>query len=128
MSATNDKPDVIEGSGNVFADLGLPDAEELLAKAEMVRQISNLIEARGLTQGQAAEILGTSQPVISDLVRGRLGKFSMERLMVYLNRLDWSVEIRLKPRGVDEERAHLRVESPDHTESEPASKRRKRAS
>lgn len=128
MNANNEKPDVIEGSGNVFADLGLPDAEELLAKAEMLRRISNLIESRGLTQGQAAEILGTSQPVISDLVRGRLAKFSMERLMIYLNRLDWSVEIRLKPRAADEERAHLRVESPEQAESEPAPKRRKRAS
>ncbi|HEX8905133.1 MAG TPA: helix-turn-helix transcriptional regulator [Longimicrobiaceae bacterium] len=123
MSDKAERLDFVEGSGNVFADLGLPDADELLAKAEMVRQISNLIGARELTQGQAAEILGTSQPVISDLVRGRLGKFSIERLIVYLNRLDWSVDILLKPRGDDEERPHFRVETPIPV----APKRRKRA-
>ncbi|MBV9109118.1 MAG: XRE family transcriptional regulator, partial [Gemmatimonadetes bacterium] len=101
------RPEVFEGSGNVFADLGLPDAEELLAKAEMVRRISVLIDERGLSQSKAAEILGTSQPVVSELVRGQLRKFSIERLILYLNRLDWSVEIHLKPRDPGEERAHL---------------------
>lgn len=125
MSKEPERPEIFEGSGNIFADLGLPDAEELLAKAEMVRQISNLIELRGLTQEQAAEILGTSQPVVSDLVRGRLKKFSIERLIVYLNRLDWSVEILLKPRAADEDRAHLRVQAP--VEPDTAPKRRKQA-
>ena len=119
--------DFVEGSGNVFADLGLPDADELLAKAEMVRQISSLMEVRRLTQHQAAEILGTSQPVVSDLVRGRLGKFSMERLILYLNRLDWSVEIVLKPRASDEDRAHLRVAAVD-TDAGDTPRRRRQAS
>lgn len=126
MTDETERLDFVEGSGNIFADLGLPDADELLAKAEMVRQISKLIQSRGLTQGHAAEILGTSQPVVSDLVRGRLGKFSMERLIVYLNRLDWSVEILLKPRAADEDRAHVRVEAPSPVQSE-SSKSRKRA-
>ena len=125
MNDETDGLDFVEGSGNVFADLGLPDADELLAKAEMVRQISGLIEIRRLTQGQAAKILGTSQPVVSDLVRGRLGKFSMERLIVYLNRLDWSVYILLKPRHADEGRAHVMVEVDAPLEAGRAPKRRR---
>jgi predicted XRE-type DNA-binding protein len=118
------RPEVFEGGGNVFADLGLPDAEELLAKAEMVRRISVLIDERGLSQSQAAEILGTSQPVVSELVRGQLRKFSIERLILYLNRLDWSVEIHLKPRGPGEDRAHLRV-TPQTAAEAPARRRRR---
>ena len=125
MSDQTERLDFVEGSGNVYADLELPDAEELLVKAEMVRQISKLIESRRLTQSQAAEILGTSQPVVSDLIRGRLGKFSIERLIIYLNRLDRSVDIVLQPRAVDEDRAHLRVAA-ENTPSVPA-KQRKRA-
>jgi len=101
--------EIIESSGNVFADLGLPDADELLAKAELVRQISALIDERHLTQAQAAEILGTNQPTVSDLVRGRLGKFSMERLIVFLNRLDRDVDIVVRPKPTGSDRAHLRV-------------------
>ncbi|HEU0016594.1 MAG TPA: helix-turn-helix transcriptional regulator [Longimicrobium sp.] len=92
---------IIEGSGNVFADLGRPNAEELLAKARLVSRISRVIQQRGLTQAAAAELLGAQQPVVSDLVRGRLEKFSMERLFAFLNRLGHDVEIagRPKPRG-----------------------------
>ncbi|HWK88569.1 MAG TPA: helix-turn-helix transcriptional regulator [Longimicrobium sp.] len=92
---------IVEGSGNIFADLGLANAEELLAKAKLVSQIAQAIEQRGLTQAAAAELLGTQQPVVSDLVRGRLEKFSMERLFAFLNRLGHDVEIavRPKPRG-----------------------------
>ena len=67
-------------SGNVFADMGLPNPEELLAKADLAIQISRIIEERGLTQAQAAELLAIDQPKISALVRGRLEGFSIERL------------------------------------------------
>ena len=109
--ASNDplEPDITESSGNVFADLGLPDAEELLAKAELVRRISALIDERGLTQAQAAEILGTNQPTISDLVRGRLGKFSIGRLILFLNNLDHDVELVVRPKAAEIPRAHFRV-------------------
>ena len=95
------KVKVTASSGNVFKDLGLPNPEELLAKAELVRHISGVIEQRGLTQVEAAEVLGTTQPKISDLLRGRLAGFSMERLIRYLNALDRDVEIvvRRKARG-----------------------------
>lgn len=80
-------------SGNVFADLGLPHPEELQAKADLVFEISRTIEERGLTQAQAAAILGIDQPKVSSLVRGRLAGFSMERLYRYLNALGKDVEI-----------------------------------
>ena len=95
------KIQVTKSSGNVFADLGLPNADELLAKAEMVRQISHIIAQRRLTQAEAARILGTTQPKVSALLRGHLSGFSMERLIRFLNALDRDVEIvvKRKPRS-----------------------------
>jgi predicted XRE-type DNA-binding protein len=86
------------GTGNVFADLELPDAEALLAKARLASMISRGIESRGLTQAQAAEVLGTTQPVVSNLSRGRLSGFSLDRLVRFLNALGHDVEIRVGPR------------------------------
>ena len=88
-------------SGNVFADLGLPDSDELPAKAALARQISSIASQRRLTQSQAAAILGTTQPKVSDLFAGKLAGFSMERLMRFLNALDRDVRIVVtpKPRG-----------------------------
>jgi predicted XRE-type DNA-binding protein len=80
-------------SGNVFADLGLRNPEELQAKADLVYEISRTIEEKGLTQAQAAEILGIDQPKVSALVRGRFAGFSMERLYRYLNALGKDIEI-----------------------------------
>jgi predicted XRE-type DNA-binding protein len=86
---------VLRGSGNVFADLGLPNAEELLIKAELVRQISNLVEARNMTQVEAAKILGIDQPKVSALLNGKLSGFSVDRLFRFLNALGSDVEIRV---------------------------------
>jgi predicted XRE-type DNA-binding protein len=91
--SSNDEIEYEESSGNVFADLGLPDADELLLKAGLARQISVIIEERGLTQAEAARILGTQQPRVSQLVRGALGGFSLERLIRFLNALGRDVEI-----------------------------------
>jgi predicted XRE-type DNA-binding protein len=92
---------VTRGSGNVFKDLGLDNPEELLAKAELVRQISEIIADLELTQTAAAKKLGTTQPNVSDLLRGRLEGFSMERLIRFLNALNRDVEIvvRKSPRA-----------------------------
>lgn len=89
------------GSGNVFRDLGLPDAEELKAKTALAYEISTIIEERGLKQAEAAEILGVDQPKVSALVRGRLEGFSMERLYRFLNALgrDVQIVVQPKPRG-----------------------------
>jgi predicted XRE-type DNA-binding protein len=92
-----DKIPVIEGSGNIFADLGLPDAAALSLKAELTRQIINRIKALDLSQSQTAERLGLSQPDVSRLVRGRHTGFSGDRLLALLNLLDVDVEIVLRP-------------------------------
>lgn len=100
---------ITESSGNVFADLGLPDASELLVKAELALQIVKAIEARGLTQVQAAELLGTQQPKVSLLARGELAGFSIERLIRYVNALGLDVEIVVRPRQDADARETVRV-------------------
>jgi len=98
---TPKSPDHKISSGNVFADLGLPEADELIAKAELARQIMSIATHRHLTQSEAAKILGTTQPKVSDLFAGKLAGFSMERLIRFLNALDRDVQIVVspKPRG-----------------------------
>lgn len=101
--------EVYRGSGNVFADLNLPDAEERLAKAELARLILNIITERRLTQTQAAELLGIDQPKVSALTRGKLSGFSMERLFLFLNALGRDVQITVKPKPQSRQQAHLKV-------------------
>jgi predicted XRE-type DNA-binding protein len=84
------------GSDNVFADLGLPDAPELLAKARLAYRISQIMEKKRLTQFQTAKILGIDQPKVSALVRGHLEKFSLERLCEYLTALGCDVTIQVR--------------------------------
>lgn len=85
-------------SGNVFADLDLPDAVFLLAKADLAIEIGRVLEERGLSQAEAARLLRTSQPRISDLRRGRLEGFTLDRLVRFLNALDQDVEMRVRPK------------------------------
>src|SRR5437660_12346676 len=88
---------VERGSGNVFADLGLPNPDLALAKAELVRRIRVLIAERKLTQSEAAELLGLDQPKVSALVRGRVEGYSIDRLFRLLNALGQRVEISVRP-------------------------------
>jgi len=96
-------------SGNVFADLGLPNAGDRLAKAELARKIGEIIAARRLTQVEAAELLGIDQPKISALIRGRLQAFSLERLMRFLNILGRDIDIVVKPKPRGRRHAVLNV-------------------
>ena len=84
-------------SGNVFADLALKNPEELLAKAEIVQRICDIIAERKLTQTRAASLLGIDQPKISALMRGKLDGFSLDRLFRFLNALGRDVEIVIRP-------------------------------
>ncbi|MBW4662969.1 MAG: helix-turn-helix domain-containing protein [Chroococcus sp. CMT-3BRIN-NPC107] len=86
---------VQSSSGNVFSDLGLQNPDELLIKAELVRQISKIITARKMTQTEAAQMLGVDQPKVSALLSGKLSGFSTERLFRFLNALGNDVEIRI---------------------------------
>ena len=89
--------DIIESSGNVFADLGLDQPEVRLAKAELAARIAGVIRNRDLTQKQAAEMLGLDQPKISALVRGKLSGFTIDRLLRFLADLGCDVEISIRP-------------------------------
>ncbi|MEH2227071.1 helix-turn-helix domain-containing protein [Nostoc sp.] len=100
---------VYTSSGNVFTDLGLPNSEGRLVKAELARKISEGITFRKLTQVQAAELLGIDQPKISALVRGRLSGFSIDRLFQFLNDLDNDVEIVIKRKPEDRKQARTTV-------------------
>ena len=85
------------GSGNIFADLGLADAEENRLKAEVVMVLQRLIKARDLTQTAAAGLLGVSQPDLSHVLRGRFRGWSLERLMRMLVVFDQDIEIAVRP-------------------------------
>lgn len=87
-----------ETRGNIFADLGVPDAKHLFAKSGLVFRIAAIIRKRKLTQAQAAALLGLDQPKISNLLRGRLEGFSTDRLFRLLNILGCDIEIVVKPR------------------------------
>jgi predicted XRE-type DNA-binding protein len=102
-------PEHTVSSGNVFSDLGLPNAEELQAKAALAHQIASIVTHRHLTQVEAAGILGTGQPKVSELLAGRLDGFSIERLIRYLNALDRDVQIVVSPKPRSRARATLRV-------------------
>jgi predicted XRE-type DNA-binding protein len=101
--------EVEEGSGNVFADIGLPNPEERLAKADLAIRICEAIRARRLTQTRAAHILRIDQPKISRLLRGQLSGFSTERLIHFLTLLGRDVEITVKPAPRSRRQGHLRV-------------------
>ncbi|MDP2233312.1 MAG: helix-turn-helix transcriptional regulator [Actinomycetota bacterium] len=102
-------PDHTVGSGNVFADLGLPKADELQAKAALANQIASIVAHRHLTQAQTATLLGTGQPKVSELLAGRLDGFSIERLIRYLNALDRDVQIVVSPKPRSRAHAILKV-------------------
>ena len=101
---------VERGSGNVFADLGYSDAEGRLAKAELARAIHKLIVQRAWTQRRAADTLGLSAPDVSDLVRGKLARFSQERLERCLVALDMNVTIHVAPKSTTATRGRLAVD------------------
>jgi predicted XRE-type DNA-binding protein len=84
------------GSGNVFADLGRPDADAHMLKAELVTHIDKIIRHRGLKQVEAAKLLGLSQPDVSRLLRGSFREYSLERLLRLLTALGRDVEIAIR--------------------------------
>jgi len=93
-----DEPGPIDrGSGNVFADLAIPNPDLALAKAELVQRIRELLAERKLTQAKVADLLGLDQPKVSALVRGRVEGYSIDRLIRFLNTLGQRVEITVRP-------------------------------
>ena len=81
-----------KGSNNVYADIGMPDAGEMLVKAHLAAKIGEIVKQRHLTQQQAAEILGMTQPKLSNMLRGQFRGISEARMLDCLNRLGRDVE------------------------------------
>lgn len=86
------------GSGNVFADVGLPDADERHLRVQLATRLNDLLKAEGLTQAAAAKRLGIAQPHVSELKNYKLGRFSSERLLHYITLMNRDVEIFIRPR------------------------------
>ena len=93
------------GSGNVFADLDIPEPEEHLAKVKVSLRIDDLVKERGLVQEEAARVMGITQADVSKILRGILRGFTMDRLFRCLNALDQDVEIAIRPKREE----HARV-------------------
>ncbi len=96
-------------SGNVFADLGIPNPEEALAKADIASRIASIIKHRHLKQTEAAELLGIDQPKVSKLIRGQLREFSLERLLSYVLKLNRDVEIVIHEKTSSRSHAQMKV-------------------
>ena len=101
--------DYTVSSGNVFADLGMPNPDEALAKAELAHKITMLVRSQGLTQVQTARLLGVDQPKVSALMRGQLSGFSLERLMRFLLLLGQDIRITVQACPRSRSRARVRV-------------------
>ena len=103
MASRNDncENEITRGTGNVFADLGYPDATERQTKLRLAYALNQVLEQRKLSQAEAAKVLGVTQPKVSALRHYKLAGFSVERLMTLLNALDQDVEIVIsrKPRS-----------------------------
>jgi predicted XRE-type DNA-binding protein len=103
---TRKAPIVTRGGGNIFADLGLPNADEHLLKARVVIFIGKRIEQLGLTQQAAAKRMGVKQPDVSNILRGRFEGFSLERLLGFVRALGSDVEIKVKRPTNDKNNEH----------------------
>jgi len=101
--------EVVHGTGNVFADLGYPDAAERQAKLRLAYAINQVLEQRKLTQARAAKLLGVTQPRVSALRHYKLVGFSVERLMTLLTALDQDVQIVIRPKPRSRRSARISV-------------------
>lgn len=109
MTTTAEDISITASSGNVFEDLGLPDAEEMLVKAELAHQIATIIKARKWTQIKAAEKLGMTQPKLSEMLRGKYRGISSQKMTHYLNLLGQDVEIVVRKVAKPRAPGHTRV-------------------
>ena len=113
--ATKKKQEDIEeiafevGSDNIFADIGVDNAEEELTKAELAWEIDHIIKKRKLTQEKAAKIMGINQPKVSALLHRKLSGFSVERLMHFLNQLGQDIDIVVRPKPRNRKNARVNV-------------------
>jgi predicted XRE-type DNA-binding protein len=92
------KDDFVKSSGNVFADMGLEDADELMARAQLGHAVRKILEEKALKQRESADLLGIDQAEVSRLMSGKYHLFSEGRLLGFLSRLDRKVVVQIKPR------------------------------
>jgi predicted XRE-type DNA-binding protein len=119
---------VTASSGNVFADMGLPEPEEELTKAQLASHLREAIERQNLTQVAAAELMGIGQSKVSAILNGRLANFSSERLMRLLTTLGQDVEITIRAKPRSRPIGHIRVLAKSRPRSQPPlTKRRPRS-
>ena len=100
---------IVRGSTNVYADLGLDNAEEMLVKAQLATEINDIIKQRKLTQVQAAELLGITQPKLSGLLRGQFRGISESKMLECLTRLGRDIEIVVKSTPRSRSEGHVKV-------------------
>lgn len=105
----NREDEVIRGTGNVFADLGYPDAAERQAKLRLAYALNQILEQRKLSQAEAASVLGLTQPKVSALRHYKLAGFSVERLMNLLTALDQDIDIVIKRKPRSRRAARISV-------------------
>jgi len=103
------KKKIERGSGNIFEDIGVAHPERVWVRAQVMSRIAKIIKDRGLTQKEAADILGIPQSKVSCLVNGKLSMFSLDHLFELLNSLDRDVEIVIRLKSQDEESATTKV-------------------
>src|SRR5688500_13232100 len=102
MTPTRNAEAITRSSGNVYADLGFEPPAMELARAELARGISRIIDSNGWTQEEAARRMAIDQPKVSAITRGRLAGFSVERLLRLLNALNYAVDLTVRPAGTNE--------------------------
>ena len=105
----NREDEVIRGTGNVFADLGYPDASERQARLRLAYALNQILERRKLSQAEAADVLGVTQPKVSALRHYKLAGFSVERLMNLLTALDQDIDIVIKRKPRSRRTARISV-------------------
>lgn len=101
--------EIENGSTNVYADIGIPDAEEMLVKAQLATKIAEIIKHRRMTQVQAAELLGMPQPKLSNMLRGQFRGISEAKMLEYLTRLGRDVQIVIKTATKTRKTGHVSV-------------------
>ena len=111
MNRATDSADFIQSSGNVFADMGLEDAEELLTRAKLGAAVRNILEHRNLKQQEIAQLLNIKQPEVSNIMQGKYHLFSEARLFNFLNRLEKKITIQISNYHKGEALVDVAIES-----------------
>ena len=111
LNLDNDLNTIEYGSQNVFADLGLENADELYTRAQLGIKVFSILKERGYKQTEASQVLGIAQSEVSALCSGKFNRFSQERLISFLNKLDWKITITLSPRNQNEPPQSVTVSS-----------------